>query len=155
MGCMPLSRDVSIVTDAIRDSLETFMPNKRFMIDAANTFFKARECLNNQNPPYNIIISDLLLPRRGADIPETYQGRTLAGWCFLYHHILKSDGQYHDKYKDTKIILFSAYKSVWEQYIADNPLESSIDKNKVISVFKGDDLSDNDALVEAVKELFS
>lgn len=151
--------DESIVTDSIKDSLEGFAPNRKYgrtlNIDVANNFFDARRFLGSQNCTYDLIVSDLLMPRRGADIPDSYQGRSLTGWFFLYHHILKSDGQFHDLCKDTAIVLFSAYLWVWDQYINDNPLDKLIQLDTIISVPKEDDSNDNDALIEELKKKFA
>lgn len=131
--------DESCVTDAIKDNLSAFTPNRSYgrilNVDVANNFYGARELLDNQTTSYNLIISDLLLPRRGANIPESCQGRTLTGWFFLYHHILKDGGCYHDRYKDITIVLFSAYQGIWEQYMNDHNLESL--KKNIISIPKG------------------
>lgn len=154
--------DESAVTDAIQDILKNFTPNKIYgrslKIDAANDFYSARKFLDNQDPPYDLIISDLLLPRRGADIPNAnpYQGNTLTGWFFLCHHILDSGGKYYDKYIDKTIVLFSAYEGVWEQYVTDNQQESF--KNKVSLVTKGHNyhnLGNYEVLAEKIKTLFA
>lgn len=151
--------DESIVTDSIEDSLEMFAPNRKYgrklKIDKANNFFDARKLLENQNNNYDLIISDLLMPRRGADIPDSYQGRSLTGWFFLYHHILKPDGQYHNKCKNTTVVIFSAYEWVWEEYIKENPIDSSINADKIIVVSKEDDFDDNDALVAELEKIFA
>lgn len=151
--------DETIVTDSIEDSLETFTPNRKYgrnlKIDKANNFFEARKLLGDQNNNYDLIISDLLMPRRGADIPDSYQGRSLTGWFFLYHHILRPGGQYHDKYKNTTVVIFSAYEWVWDQYIKDNPMDSSINEDKIIVVSKEDDFGENDALLAELEKIFA
>jgi len=152
--------DESGVTDAIKDNLTMFSPNRSYgrilKIDVANNFYDARELLDSGTTTYNLIISDLLLPRLGADIPDSYQGRTLTGWFFLYHHILKQEGTYHDKYKDTTIVLFSAYEEIWEQYLKDNGLEYL--KNNIISVPKGHTYNDTGsykALIDKLNRKFA
>ena len=152
--------DESAVTDAIKDVLKNFTPNKTYgrnlKIDVANDFYRARTFLNNQNPPYDLIVSDLLLPRRGAAIPNTYQGNSLTGWFFLCHHILENGGTYHDNYQNTTIVLFSAYERVWEKYVADTQQESF--KNRVSLVSKGlsyNNVGNYEALMDKIKTLFA
>lgn len=152
--------DESSVTDAIKDNLDTLIPNKSYgrilKIDVAHNFYEARELLDKQGVIYDLIISDLLLPRRGADIPDTYQGKSLAGWFFLYHHVLRTGGKYYTTCKNTTIVLFSAYEGVWQQYISDNRLEGL--KDRVITVPKGhtyNNAGSYKALMDCLKKIFA
>lgn len=84
--------DDSIVTEAIKDAMESFVPGRKygrnFDIDAAQNFFEARDCLEKPGSAYNLIISDLLLPIKGADVPDSCTDKALSGWFFLYYHLL-------------------------------------------------------------------
>ena len=114
--------DETRVTDAIKDRFEDVRPSKRrgfnIEIDVANNMYQAHQYLSSSKT-YDLIISDLLLPNRGADLPSTYQGQALTGWFFIHHHILNTEGRYYEKCKETAIILFSAYGDIWNNYIKD------------------------------------
>lgn len=145
--------DESSVTDAIENRLsEKF--GRTCKIYAANNFFRARELLSDPNLTFNFIISDLLLPRRGSMIPDSYgNGTTLAGWFFLHFHILQSNGEYYEKSKNTKIILFSAYGDVWQNYIKNGEKNGSVDMSRVKLVQKGYIYNDTGGYEKLLKQV--
>lgn len=153
--------DESSITDAIQDRLSEFVPGKRFQCfcetDVANNFYYALDYLEVQEPAYDLIISDLLMPGHGLDDILNYdQGTVLTGWFFLYHYILRPDGQYHDKYKNTKIIVFSAYRAELEQYMKMNNLQAF--KDRIIFIEKGyiyNDAGGFVKLMQTVESLFT
>lgn len=145
--------DESSITDALENRFYDRF-GRTFTVHVANDFFRAREFLDKQEAVYDLIISDLLLPTRGANTPNCYQGTTLAGWFFLYHHMFTPKGTYYKKNTTTKVILFSAYESVWNQYIRTNNLA---DLTERVSFIRKDHIYNNTGgytnLLDRVEEL--
>ena len=132
--------DEKIITDAIQDRLRDIRFTKSFngfsRIDVANNFYQAITCLDNQEKPYDIIISDLLMPGTGLDDTIRTRGTVLNGWTFLYHNILSSSGAYYQKYNDScKMVVFSAYKRELEQFLTKANMQEYL--TKIYFVEKG------------------
>lgn len=151
--------DQQIVTDAIQDRLNDLSLSLKFRgfqkIDIANDFYRAIDFLKSANKPYDLIISDLLMAGGGLDsIPNRACGTVLNGWTFLYHFILNPDGIYHGMCKNSRIIVFSAYKRELDQYISDNNLCQLLDD--IYFIEKGHIYNSNGgyvALVQTIKSL--
>lgn len=113
--------DESIITEAIKVRLSELIPEQD--VDMANSFYYALDLLDAQTAPYDLIISDLLMPGQGLDdIQDHQQGTVLNGWRFLYHYILKPDAEFYEKNKHTNIVIFSAYQAELEQYLSSHNL---------------------------------
>lgn len=89
-------------------------------ITSASNFYRAKAALEgyrNNHTLFDLIISDLHMPREGlcarGDQPN---GAVLNGWVFLRDYIVKDDAQYRSLCKDTQIIIFSAFLKELKDY---------------------------------------
>ena len=152
--------DESTMTDAISVRLDELSQRGDVIGTVgkypANDFFRAREYLE-QKIPFDLIIADLLMPRRGLGrIPDREPGITLNGWIFLYHYILKEDAPYYQDCRETKIIIFSGYREVLQEYLIEKNLIHYWREKRFTFVDKGHIYNDTggfDALMRTVKQL--
>lgn len=141
--------------------LKNFTPGRRYnrscKIDVAKNFYEAEKLLTQNGQTYDLIISDLLMSGYGLDRTLNSNNDTvLNGWIFLYHKIVSSTGTYYTKCANAKIIIFSAYTDVLNQYLEEESEEeeSKKCKERVIIVEKGYSEGYNN-LMNTVSSLFS
>ena len=152
--------DESVMIDAISERLDDLSRQGEIIGSLgeypANNFFQAREDLEKRIP-FDLIITDLLMPSRGlGNIPDREPGITLNGWIFLYHYILKEDAPYYQDCRETKIIIFSGYREVLQEYLIEKNLIHYWREKRFTFVDKGHIYNDTggfDALMRTVKQL--
>ena len=152
--------DESTMTDAISVRLDELSQRGDVIGTVgkypANDFYRAREYLE-QKIPFDLIIADLLMPRRGLGRIPDYNTK-LNGWNFVYHYILREDGPYHSDCLETKIIFFSAYRERLEQHLIAENLMAYLREKRFVFVDKGyiyNEVGGFNVLMRTVKGLLS
>ena len=136
--------DKTDVTQAIEDRLRFLVRQRGYRetltIDSVHDFYDARthiEQKNAENSSYDIIISDLLMPKNGLETDSNWPiGPVLNGWSFLCQNILLQSGKYYEQYKENVIIIFSAYKDELNQLVEDRGM-GTLYNERITFVEKG------------------
>lgn len=149
--------DDSVMSDSICEMLDDMMENNLIPFSSvycAHDFYQARQFLK-EHSPYALIITDLLMPPRGLNIPNRPKGVMLNGWTFLYHCLLREDAEgesYHKDNLNAKYIIFSAYWENLKKYLSDRPDEQSY-LSSIHPVKKGNIYNDKGGLTNLQREI--
>ena len=150
--------DESVMTDSIQDRLEDLRKNRKigeYEAHSAHNFYKALDYLDKN--PYDLLITDLLMPTYGLP-PEllAQRGVVLSGWVFLYHYVLKPEGEYYTKNSRAKCIIFSAYLDRLNKHWENIGFHLEDYKDRLFLVDKGnifDDSGGFNKLTDVIVEL--
>lgn len=113
--------DQSSITDGIKLQLELKLGKaQNLTIDTANDFFRACAFLRDSKKKYDLIITDLQMPSKGAGRIPKDASTVVIGWHFIDIYILQEDGEFYGCCKETKIIIFSAFQKELHEYIKEN-----------------------------------